>query len=136
MPSTTITTTAPQAQRIAAALGGRYTLRGGDQGVAHRPTAQPHAGLGARASHEGHSAITARSHVTGQDDAKRVMPESNVDSKFVMDELAAQRNKHADDAALARAFASQLQQRCVELESENAELRERLAALATPSSSE
>lgn len=27
MPSITITTTAPQAQRIAAALGGRYTLK-------------------------------------------------------------------------------------------------------------
>lgn len=61
---------------------------------------------------------------------------TGVDSKLVMDELAAGRNKMvaslSDDLAMARAFASQETARCAALEAENAELRERLSRRKTP----
>lgn len=54
--------------------------------------------------------------------------EFKVDSNLVMDELAADRNKNADDKAVARALVRQLQARCAELEAENAKLKEQLEA--------
>jgi hypothetical protein len=50
-----------------------------------------------------------------------------VDADRVRDKLKAQRNAHADNSAVAEAFAEQLFARVKELETENADLKARLA---------
>lgn len=51
-----------------------------------------------------------------------------IDPQLIMDELAADRNKNADDKAVARALVRKLRTRCAELETENARLKEQLDA--------
>lgn len=50
-----------------------------------------------------------------------------VDADRLRDKLKAQRNKEADDAAIASAFGEQMFARVQELEAENASLKDRIA---------